>query len=79
MAHIASYRNSSGRAVYNGEWGPQDGGAMDSRVRLVSSMRRECESAGVGWAIWEDPNKMKLFDSVANTGVTEIVDALLPP
>lgn len=79
MAHIASYRNSSGRAVYNGEWGPQDGGAMDSRVRLVSLVRQECETAGVGWAIWEDPNNMKLFDSVANTWVTEIADALLPP
>jgi hypothetical protein len=33
----------------------------------------------VGWAIWEDPNNMKLFDSTANTWVTPIVDALLPP
>jgi endoglucanase len=79
MAHITSYRNSSGRTVYNGEWGPQDGGAMDSRVRLVTLVRQECETAGVGWAIWEDPNNMKLFDSTANTWVTEIANALLPP
>jgi len=79
MAYVTSYRSSSGRSVYNGEWGPQDGGAMDSRARLVTLVRQECESAGVGWAIWEDPNNMKLFDSTASTWVTEIVDALLPP
>ncbi|HEX5100619.1 MAG TPA: glycoside hydrolase family 5 protein [Polyangiaceae bacterium] len=79
MAYVTSYRTSSGRAVYNGEWGPQDGGALDSRVRLVSLLRQECEKAGVGWAIWEDPNNMKLFDSTASTWVTEIADALLPP
>jgi endoglucanase len=79
IAYITNYRNSSGRTVYNGEWGPQDGGAMDSRVRLVTLVREECEKAGIGWAIWEDPNNMKLFDSTANTWVTEIADALLPP
>ena len=79
MNYIKNYRSSSGRTVYNGEWGPQDGGAMDSRVRLVTLVRQECESAGVGWAIWEDPNNMKLFDSTANTWVTQIADALLPP
>jgi endoglucanase len=79
MAYITNYRNSSGRSVYNGEWGPQDGGAMDSRVRLVTLVRQECEKASVGWAIWEDPKNMKLFDSTANTWVTPIVDALLPP
>ncbi|HEX6272600.1 MAG TPA: glycoside hydrolase family 5 protein [Polyangiaceae bacterium] len=78
MAYITQYRNGSGRSVYNGEWGPQDGGAMDSRVRLVTLVREECEKAGVGWAIWEDPNNMKLFDSAANTWVAQIVDALLP-
>jgi endoglucanase len=78
MAHITNYKASSGRTVYNGEWGPQDGGAMDSRVRLVTLVRQECERAGVGWAIWEDPNNMKLFDSAANTWVTQITDALLP-
>lgn len=79
MAYLSSYRNASGRSVYNGEWGPQDGGPMDSRVRLVTLVRQECEKAGVGWAIWEDPNNMKLFDSTAKTWVTEIADALLPP
>lgn len=78
MAYVTEYRNGSGRSVYNGEWGPQDGGAMDSRARLVALVREECERAGVGWAIWEDPNNMKLFDSVANTWVTQIADALLP-
>ena len=79
LAYLTSYRTSSGRSVYNGEWGPQDGGALDSRVRLVTLVREECEKAGVGWAIWEDPNNMKLFDSAAKTWVTEIADALLPP
>ena len=79
MALIASYRQSQGRAVYSGEWGPQDGGALDSRVRLVTEVRQQCEDAGVGWAIWEDPVNMNLFDSQAGTWLTEIIDALLPP
>jgi len=52
---------------------------MDSRVRLVTTVREQCESAGVGWAIWEDPTNMSLFDSAAGTRVTDIIDALLPP
>jgi endoglucanase len=79
IALIAAYRQSQGRTVYNGEWGPQDGGALDSRVRLVTEVRQQCESAGIGWAIWEDPVNMSLFDSRAGTWLTEIIDALLPP
>jgi len=79
IALITAYRQSQGRTVYNGEWGPQDGGALDSRVRLVTEVRQQCESAGIGWAIWEDPENMNLFDSGAGTWLTEIIDALLPP
>ena len=79
IALITAYRQSQGRTVYNGEWGPQDGGALDSRVRLVTEVRQQCESAGIGWAIWEDPVNMNLFDSSAGTWLTEIIDALLPP
>jgi len=79
LALINAYRQAQGRAVYNGEWGPQEGGALDSRVRLVTMVRQECEKAGIGWAIWEDSAHMHLFDSVAGTWVKEIVDALLPP
>lgn len=79
MALINAYRQGQGRAVYNGEWGPQSGGALDSRARLVKMVRQACEQAGVGWAIWEDPVNMKLFDSQAGTWLTEMVDALLPP
>ena len=35
--------------------------------------------AGIGWAIWEDPVNMSLFDSRAGTWLTAIIDALLPP
>jgi endoglucanase len=79
IALITSYRQSQGRTVYNGEWGPQDGGAMDSRARLVTAVRQACEAAGIGWAIWEDPEHMSLFDSRAGTWETAIIDALLPP
>jgi endoglucanase len=77
VAYLTSYQKSQGRTIYNGEWGPQDGGAMDSRVRLVSEVRKQCEQAGIGWAIWEDPVNMKLFDSAAGTWTSQIVDALL--
>ena len=79
IALITAYRQNQGRAVYNGEWGPQDGGALDSRVRLVTAVRQQCEGAGVAWAIWEDPVNMSLFDSQAGTWLSAIVDALLPP
>ena len=65
--------------MYNGEWGPQDGAPLDSRVRLVTMVRQGCESAGIGWAIWDDPVNMNLFDSSAGTWVSGIIDALLPP
>jgi endoglucanase len=78
LALITAYQQAQGRTVYNGEWGPQQGGALDSRVRLVTLVRQECEKAGIGWAIWEDPAHMQLFDSTAGTWVDEIVDALLP-
>jgi len=79
VALITAYSKAKGRAVYNGEWGPQDGGAVDSRARLVTAVRQQCESAGIGWAIWEDPVNMSLFDSQAGTWLTALVDALLPP
>src|SRR6185295_6415915 len=79
IALITAYRQAQGRAVYNGEWGPQDGGALDSRARLVTTVRQQCDSAGIGWAIWEDPVNMNLFDSRAGTWLTAIIDALLPP
>ena len=79
IALITAYTQGQGRTVYNGEWGPQSGGALDSRVRLVTEVRQQCESAGIGWAIWEDPTNMNLFDSHAGTWLTAIIDALLPP
>jgi hypothetical protein len=42
-------------------------------------VRQQCEDAGLGWAIWEDPVNMNLFDSQAGTWLTAIIDALLPP
>lgn len=51
---------------------------MTSRANLVRTVREKCEAEGIGWAIWEDPNNMKLFDSTAGTWVTPIIDALLP-
>ena len=78
VGYLTSYMKSEGRTVYNGEWGPQDAGPMDSRARLVTEVRKQCEQAGVGWAIWEDPTNMKLFDSAAGTWVDSIIGALLP-
>jgi endoglucanase len=78
VGYLTSYMKSQGRTVYNGEWGPQDAGPMDSRARLVTEVRKQCEQAGVGWAIWEDPTNMNLFDSAAGTWVDSIIGALLP-
>lgn len=78
IGYVTAYKSASGRTVYNGEWGPQDGGDLTSRENLVRMVREKCEAAGIGWAIWEDPNNMKLFDSSAGTWETRIVDALFP-
>jgi endoglucanase len=78
IALIETYRSTKGRTVYNGEWGPQDGGDDDSRARLIATVREKCEAAGIGWAIWEDPQNMSLFDSAAGTWNAKLVDALLP-
>ena len=61
------FTQRTGLPVYNGEWGPQNGGDIASRARYMRSMREECERAGITWAIWEDASNMKLFDSA--TGV----------
>jgi endoglucanase len=78
IAYITAYKTATGRTVYNGEWGPQDGADMTSRANLVQMVRENCEAEDIGWAIWEDPNNMQLFDSAAGTWVTPIIDALLP-
>lgn len=78
IALITAYKSASGRTVYNGEWGPQDGGDMTSRANLVQMVREKCEAEDIGWAIWEDVNNMQLFDSTAGTWVTPIIDVLLP-
>jgi endoglucanase len=75
---LTNYAQSSGRHVYNGEWGPQDGGDTESRARLIAAVREACEAADVSWAIWEDTENMSLFDSAAGTWNTPLVDALFP-
>lgn len=75
---ITDYARASGRHVYNGEWGPQDGGDIESRARLIAVVREQREAADVSWAVWEDTENMSLFDSAAGTWHTLLVDALLP-
>jgi endoglucanase len=78
IARIEAYRQASGRAVMNTEWGPQDGGDIASRASLMRVMRAECEAAQVPWTVWEDPNNLPLFDSVAATWQEALVEELLP-
>ena len=47
-------------------------------MRLVTEVRKQCEQAGVGWAIWDDTTNMNLFDSAAGTWVESFLSALLP-
>jgi endoglucanase len=78
IARIEAYRQTSGRAVMNTEWGPQDGGDITSRSNLIRVMRTECEAANVPWTIWEDPNNMPLFDPASATWQEALVRELLP-
>lgn len=52
--------------------------ARTSRARLVRTVREKCQAEGIGGAMWEAHNSMKLFDSTAGTWVPPIIDALLP-
>lgn len=76
VARVKAYRDTSGRAVMNTEWGPQDGGDLTSRANLMRSMREECEAAAIPWTIWEDPNNMQLFDSSTGQWQEPLLSAL---
>ena len=76
IARVKAYREASGRAVMNTEWGPQDGGDMTSRANLIRSMREECEAASIPWTIWEDPNNMRLYDSSTGQWEEGLLSAL---
>ena len=54
-------------------------GAVGEHFAHKLRRRLDAPSAGVGWAIWEDPVNMNLFDAQAGTWLTAIIDALLPP
>lgn len=78
IARIQAYRQTSGRAVMNTEWGPQNGGNVASRANLMRLMRAECEAAGVPWTMWEDPNNLPLFNSATGQWEEVLVRELLP-
>jgi endoglucanase len=78
VARVKAYREASGRAVMNTEWGPQDGGDMTSRANLMRSMVEECEAASIPWTIWEDPNNMRLYDSATGKWEEGLLSALFP-
>jgi hypothetical protein len=74
VSYAQSYADSTGHAVYNGEWGAHDCSNLlvnacsrtddiDSRVAWMRNVRQECESLGIGWAVWEDQKGLKLFDT----------------
>jgi hypothetical protein len=73
---VKAYRQTSGRAVMNTEWGPQDGGDVTSRANLMRSMREECEVAAIPWTIWEDPNNLSLYDSSTGQWQEALVSVL---
>jgi endoglucanase len=73
---VKAYRESSGRAVMNTEWGPQDGGDMTSRANLMCVMREQCEASSIPWTIWEDPNNMRLYDSSTGEWQEGLLSAL---
>jgi hypothetical protein len=74
---VKAYRDTSGRAVMNTEWGPQDGGDITSRANLIRSMREACEAASIPWTIWEDPNNMRLYDSTTGQWEEGLLSVLL--
>lgn len=78
VARIEAYKTTTGRAVLNTEWGPQDGGDITSRANLMRAMRAESEAAEIPWTVWEDPNNLPLFDSAQGTWQETLVRELLP-
>jgi endoglucanase len=76
IARVEAYRQASGRAVMNTEWGPQDGGDLTSRANLMRTMREDCEAAAIPWTIWEDPNNLPLYDSSTGQWQEALVSTL---
>jgi endoglucanase len=66
----------TGHAVYNGEWGAQDGGDLESRANWMRLVRQECETRGIGWAVWDDQGALKLFDTAARSWEEELIETL---
>jgi endoglucanase len=76
VERVRAYRQASGRAVMNTEWGPQNGGDVASRALLMRLMREECEAAAIPWTIWEDPNNLPLYDSSTGQWQEALVSTL---
>jgi endoglucanase len=76
LTRVQDYRQASGRAVMNTEWGPQNGGDLQSRANLMRLMRRECEALAIPWTVWEDPTNLPLYDSATGQWQEPLVSTL---
>lgn len=77
---LTEYRSTSGHRVYVSEMGATTHGAEESRFRYLKQLRESCETARLGWAVWDDNNgEMAVMGGAAGTFRDSIIDALLPP
>jgi endoglucanase len=76
FGYAASYMATTGKRVYNGEWGCTQNADMASRVRWMRDVRRESERLGMGWAVWDDGGGISLFNADAGTWNEELLATL---
>jgi endoglucanase len=73
---IDDYVAATGLRVYNGEWGAQDGGDVESRRNWMRGVREASEEREVGWCVWEDGGAMKLFEPATGEWNEDLVEVL---
>jgi endoglucanase len=79
MRDIARWGVENDRPIFLGEFGSYQKADMASRVRWTFQVARKAEEFGMSWAYWEWCAGFGIFDPVAKTYHTELVEALIPP
>ena len=66
------------RPIFLGEFGANDKGQMDARVRWTSAVARAAERRGWSWAYWQFDSDFILYDVPHDKWVEPILHALIP-
>jgi endoglucanase len=79
--NVKSWSDAHHRPIFLGEFGAYDRGGADieSRIRYDYTVARQAEAHGFAWAYWQFDSDFVAYDMTADTWVTPILYALMPP